>query len=804
MPYIILSGCGSSAAPADAGTQVDGTTTADNGSTLDSADAAADATSSADTAGADTSSADANSADVVVAPPGDSTLTVRGGVEQVFVTHASPGESLELRDDASQKAFATAVADHLGSYVFRKVSPGIYRVWQTDLSPARNSNQVKVISAALSQPPQSFYAGQNIAPGNGYLTTRDGTTLAYFCTLPGPADAGPYPTIVNYSGYDPGRPGQPVVSGDLAYLCDSFPVLCNAPSDPTAMFAAVLGYATVSVNIRGTGCSGGAYDYFEQMQLLDGYDIVETVAAQPWAKFHKVGMTGLSYPGITQLFVAKTQPPSLAAITPLSVIGNTATTLVPGGILNSGFALSWIDMVYSRAAPYGQGWEQARVDGGDMICKENQLMHDCRVNNVDQAKNIAYYNAATIDPLNPTKWVDQIQVPVFLAGAWQDEQTGPFFVTLLDKFSGAPSRRFTVYNGVHSDGFAPQVLVEWKAFLDIYVAHDVPKVAGIMTLLAPQLSSQVFGASLPLPPSRWGSVTTWEQAKAKWEAEPELTAHFEDGATDPIGTPHDNFALQFSQWPPKETALQRWYFQPDGSLGDAAPVVKEAASTFLLDPTAGDRGILGDKGNLWLGLPDYNWLVPPKGNEVAFTSAPLDKDVIMMGTGSVDFWIRSLAADVTDADLEVNLTEVRADGQERYVQSGWLRASFRKLTAAATDLWPEPSLEQSDTAPLVVGQWTKVRVAIAGFGHVFRKGARIRIAIDTPGDSRASWRFSLKTWPHPVSYDVAHAADYPSSVALPVISGAQLPVTAAIPACPSLRGQQCRAFVDAANTPAVP
>ena len=52
--------------------------------------------------------------------------------------------------------------------------------------------------------------------------------------------------------------------------------------------------------------------------------------------------------------------PSLAAIVPLSVIGNTATTLVPGGILNSGFALAWIEHVYDRAAPYGQGWEQGR------------------------------------------------------------------------------------------------------------------------------------------------------------------------------------------------------------------------------------------------------------------------------------------------------------------------------------------------------------------------------------------------------------------------------------------------------------
>ena len=52
-------------------------------------------------------------------------------------------------------------------------------------------------------------------------------------------------------------------------------------------------------------------------------------------------MMGISYGGISQLFTAATQPPDLAAISPLSVIDSTQTTLYPGGILNTGFALEW-------------------------------------------------------------------------------------------------------------------------------------------------------------------------------------------------------------------------------------------------------------------------------------------------------------------------------------------------------------------------------------------------------------------------------------------------------------------------------
>ena len=34
--------------------------------------------------------------------------------------------------------------------------------------------------------------------------------------------------------------------------------------------------------MRGTGCSGGAFDFFEPLQSLDGYDVIETIARQPW------------------------------------------------------------------------------------------------------------------------------------------------------------------------------------------------------------------------------------------------------------------------------------------------------------------------------------------------------------------------------------------------------------------------------------------------------------------------------------------------------------------------------------------
>ncbi len=651
-----------------------------------------------------------------------------------------------------------------------------------------------------SQPAQDFYANQKLVPGFNYITTRDGTQLSAYVTFPGPPENGPYPTVVNYSGYNPSQPGAPIAGFSGSAQCATLPVLCDAPTDPSALIAALNGYATVGVNMRGTGCSGGAYDYFEELQLLDGYDIIETVAAQGWALGHRVGMTGLSYPGISQLFVAQQHPPSLAAITPLSVIGGTYSTGRPGGIFNDGFALDWITHVVDKAAPYGQGWEQGRVDAGDKVCADNQLLHGQKVDVVAEAKATPYYTDELAGRVDPTAFVHEINVPVFLGDGWQDEQTGPFFFTLLDQFTSAPVKRFTMYNGVHIDGFAPQMLVEWKAFLDIYVAHKVPVISAQVRGLAPLLFSQIFKTNMTIPPDRFASYATWEDAKAAYEAEDDYRVILENGGdTTNVGAPTGTTDIRFASWPHPATAPVRMYFETDGSLGAAAPTDASAASSFLLDPDAGHRGILAPGGNVWDPLPAYRWMQPGAGKDVILESPALPSDLVMLGSASADLWIRS---PVDDADLEVNVMEIRPDGQEMFVQTGWLRASLRKLSTTATNLWPEHTYRQADEALLVPGEWNLARVGIPSFAHVFRAGSRIRVTVDTPGDSRAAWQFGLKTYPSTVSYDVAHDSAHPSSILWPVLGG--MSSTTPLPPCPSLRGQQCRAYVPYTNVSSKP
>ncbi len=732
----------------------------------------------------------------VVVVAGPATFQTRGSVEQVHVTHATPGALLQLLD-ATDQTVDEGVADDLGSLIFREVEPGAgYRVL-AGTSVGGLSDPVEVLSFAGSTPPQSFYDDQVLEPGYGYLTTRDGTKLSVFVALPGPPEEGPYPMLVNYSGYTPSQPSGAIDFGgiDLTSLCGEFPILCDAPNAPEALLAGVLGFGTVGVNMRGTGCSGGAYDFFEPLQLLDGYDIIEVVAAQEWT--HKVGMVGISFPGISQLFVASTKPPSLAAITPLAVISGSDTTLAPGGIVNNGFAIEWATQVLDRADPYGQGWEQGRVDDGDTICEENQLLHAQKVDIIEKAFTNPFYVAEVYDPLNPRTFVGEIEVPVFTTGAWQDEQTGGHFPDLWNRFSGSPLVRYTGYNGAHADGFTPYVLAEWKSFLDFYVTEELRPVPLVLRQLGPFLFQEVFGAMVDIPDERFfGIYPTFEDAKAAYEAEPPIQIMVDSGGApgEAPGAPVPGFNLFFDSWPPPSTTPQRLYLHADGSLRELAPSESASASAFLHDDAKGQETYIVN-GSFEKALPDIVWNPWMPRRQVVFVSEPFADDVMMAGHASADLWIQSLA---DDADVEVMLSEVRPDGKETYVSSGWLRASRRALSPESSPLKPVQTHLEADVALLEPGDWTEVRVEIYPFAHAFRAGSQLRVEVATPGSNKGRWKFDVLQLGGGVYHAVSHSAAHPSSLLLPVIPGIDVPTP--LPACPGLRSQPCRDYVPHANT----
>jgi len=165
-------------------------------------------------------------------------------------------------------------------------------------------------------------------------------------------------------------------------------------------------------------------------------------------------------------------------------------------------------------------------------------------------------------------------------------------------------------------------------------------------------------------------------------------------------------------------------------------------------------------------------------------------DTAIIGAGAVHAWVR---ASVRDVDLQVTVSEVRPDGKETFVQSGWLRASRRKLDPRkSTPLEPVLSLRREDVAKLPKGRFSKLIVPLYYQGHVYRAGSRIRVTITAPSGDQPFWAFADSVPSGDAKVTVAFSHTHPSRLILPLVRGVRAPTP--LPPCPSLRGEPCRDF----------
>jgi predicted acyl esterase len=767
---------------------------------------------------------------VSAAPP--PTFEAHGSAGQVYATGLTGGEKVTLLD-TNGDTVATRSATALGGVLFRDVPPGSGYVVR-DAGGAESAPLTVHSTAAAPWDPTTY--DQTISDsGYQYLTTRDGTKLAIDVHLPqdvlsalpavgpladiipklpiggtpGPGGTMQYPTVIEYSGYGYADP--------------------SGPQNGIATVLNLMGFAVVDVNMRGTGCSGGAYDFFEPLQNLDGYDVIETIARQPWVLHNKVGMIGISYGGISQLFTAQLDPPSLAAISPLSVLDASATTLYPGGILNTGFALSWAQERVHDAEPAGpnsgQSWAYEQIQKGDQTCAANQALHDEAVNLIGKVRANAHYVPAVADPLDPVSFVDQIHMPVFMACQWEDEQTGGHCPELVQNMTGTTKKWFTFTNGAHIDSLDPATFNRWFDFLDLYVKQQAPSLDPFALLLrVPLVSGLIYQTAMGVPgsdtialppdpiqnPVQYPSLAA---AQAAFEQLPSVRVLFDNGAGDApaggttaAGNPYSAFEQSFATLPVPGTQARTWFLGPDGTLADEPPAhagIDAYESNAAALPLTNYKGNTGG-GGLWGNASQWtwNWQQNPPGTAVSYVSAPLRQDTTVIGSGAVYLWVKSSTPDV---DLQATISEVRPDGKETFVQNGWIRASERTLATSADNLLkraptllsPIPTFTSADAQPMPPDHFVEVAIPLYYQGHAYRAGSRLRVTIAAPNGSQPVWSFSETQPKGTAQVSLAYSSSMPSSLVLPVVPGVQVPT--GLPACPSLRNQPCRPYQAIAN-----
>jgi predicted acyl esterase/peptidoglycan/LPS O-acetylase OafA/YrhL len=682
---------------------------------------------------------------------GGSPMKARGGVGLIAVTGARSGDRVVAVADEDGTT-REGTADERGTAVLRDLPAGTYEVRQ-ERGDRRIVERSTTVLALDDHPEPSFYDGRVLDEGLNQITTRDGTRLAAYVTLPGPASEGPYPTVVEYSGYQ-------IADPDV--------------TQPATAVARALGYATVGVNVRGSGCSGGAFELLSDAQAADGYDVIETVARQGWVQGGTVGLVGFSYGGLGALEVASTAPPSLNSVAALSVYGDSYQAFHPGGIPNSGFPVGWMQDLSGDAGPAGAEWIRTRIAEGDTACERNQLLHGQQVELVERYTGDVPRDER-FDPLSPAVWAPDVEVPVFLASQLQDATIGTDLADTFDQFTSAPVTKMVLTNGTHGDAVAPQILRRMDQFLSLYAADDVPDAFDTEDLLAktrPEVDPALVpeGPDLPIVLAEDLSL---EEARAAYEAGPDVEVLFESGNGGRPGAAAASTSITFETWPPPPAEDRPWYLTAGGVL---APEPSETTSSarFTTDPAT--SGVAYNIEGSDLATNAFSgWTQPDADHAASWTSEPLPEDSVLVGSTTVDLWVKF---DASDADLQVSLTEISPEGDETMVQVGW-----RRVSDAIDD--PNPNT------------WTKVPVRLGPVGQLVRQGSRLRLIVGTPGDGQAQWSF-YPPEAGAATVDVGQGPPHASVLTLPTVDG--FAIEADAPGCGDLRGQPCRPYEPLENT----
>jgi hypothetical protein len=566
----------------------------------------------------------------------------------------------------------------------------------------------------------------------GYLPARDGTLLRYDLLRPAALAGKQLPVLLNYEGYAAGT---------------------DATDNGVSTYSDRLmqrGYALLGVSVRGTGCSQGQFDPFDKTMGGDGYDAVEWAAHQPWSD-GRIGMIGVSFGGITQLLTAGQQPPHLRAIAASSATSDLYRDVAyPGGTLEYDFTFAWTG-VQKEGGTTSLATVAAKE--GDSQCMVNYAQHEAVNDSQHFIPKLVLDHPYVSDEnylweqRKPENAIPHIEVPALLFNQWQDEQLPARIWDDYPLFPHQDRLWVNVSNGNHGrDYYNSGTEQETLDFLDHFV-RDVPN---------------TFVTDVP-------HVAIWMESKIQ-------------NASGDENVP--SWSIDLPRLP--HPTPRPFYLGTGGALIGARPRRAEPPDQYRYPLQSADVLEPGPEENdMSTGQFTFKAPVVPGGN-VAYTTPPLKHDLVVAGPASLDLWLSSTA---TDTDLQATITEVRPDGQEEYVQRGWLRASHRKLDKRRTTvLRPYQTDTRQDARPLTPGRPTFMRMEVFPFAQAFRAGSRIRVYIDAPTGHTGFFAFEpILT---PAVNTVLHDRAHPSRLVLGVLRG-QVAHTP-LPACDTLRNQPCR------------
>ena len=567
------------------------------------------------------------------------------------------------------------------------------------LRPGAAATTILLLGALLVIPVNSALA----AP-NGYVEMSDGIKIAVNVRMPNDFDKGKsYPTVFEMSGYDGG-------SSDGT---TPFGVAGEGSRGLTKIFNK--DYVTVHASVRGTGCSGGEFDLFSWRSALDGRELIEWIADQNWSN-GKVGIYGHSYGGITGFMVGATRPPHLTSMSVSGLIDDLYRGITyPGGVSNYGFPLLWTLGVRTVYDVGGGTWPG--LTAGDQQCAANlstrnrTVLNDPVVQGISDTDNTWWQSRALMN------YAERIEVPIHIAGAYQDEQTGPRGpYHLFEMVDNAPARRLLMSNGDHGTQTSPEFQAE-----------------------------------------RLGWMDQWMRGEDNGYPRTSVRTLFEMAGTESNGElVTDTFPLENTDW-------TDYYLNPDGELSAKRPTKDGGSDVYF---SGSPRQAWSYQAGQTAGSP---FTTADGPDELAYATGKFKEPTALIGPLTATLFVQSTA---TDTDLFVQLIDEAPDGSRYFITRGLLKASHRAIMGGLSDKLADgtiyrphrPHTNPTRTEPAATYRYL---VEIFPVGHIFRPGHRLVVKIHTPPLADSFYVYLPRR--QPTINTILHDAEHPSSLMLPFV-----------------------------------
>jgi uncharacterized protein len=546
-----------------------------------------------------------------------------------------------------------------------------------------------------------------------YLTMRDGVKIAIDVLLPKGLEPGAkIPAILDQTRY--------WRSFALRWPFSLF--VRGILNEPEKRRFVTHGYAWVDV--RGTGASYGHCPVpgFSTDQIRDEAEIVDWVIQQPWSN-GKVGATGTSYGGTTAELLLANRHPAVRAIAPrFSLFDEYTDITFPGGVYFSSFVEPWgqftttLDRnvvpddlpVWMRlVAKLGRvGVRPVDADRDRSMLFEAVRAHGENYRDFKELSAVIYR-----DDVAPSGW------PVDSESAHR-----------LASDTQASGAAIYSYDGWFDGGYGPAAI---KRYLTVQTPGS-RLIIGPWTHAGPR-TIHPFGASSEPRFDQMGELLRFFDFHLKGSdtgIAAEKPVHY--------FTVGEDKWKEADSWPPPAASMVSYYVgagnrlstERAGGPAEGRPSSLDGSDSDRVDSHAGS----GHQTH-WDGLIGFSHAYDFVDREVednrllAYTSAPLDRDVEVTGYPVITLFVSSTG---TDGQFFVYLEDVDEHGRVFAVTDGQLRAIHRELSAEEPpyrDVVPYHSFKRQDGMPLVPGEVTELTFDLLPTSYLFTPGHSIRVAL---------------------------------------------------------------------------